>query len=271
MVGWSKMKPVIFVGPTLSGDPILASPKFEWLPPATEGDIYRTARRKDVRAIGLIDGQFESVPSVWHKEILWALSRGIRVFGASSIGALRAAELSDFGMIGVGTIFRQYRNNALRDDDEVAVLHAPFELGYRPLTDSMVDIRATIAKAQRRHIVSRRSALALVCVAKNQFYKDRTWNTIIEAAGRTRVPEDQLERLIRWLPLNTVDLKRRDALALLRLMLRSPATRRAHSKFQFHHTVFWQELVRSHSARSPKRPLPSASVARNGRSSRSPE
>jgi len=260
------MKPVIFVGPTLSCDPILASPKFEWLPPATEGDIYRAARRKYVRAIGLIDGQFESVPSVWHKELLWALSRGIRVFGAASIGALRAAELADFGMIGVGAIFRQYRNNALRDDDEVAVLHAPVELGYRPLTDSMVDIRATVARAERRGIVSHRSALALIQVGKNLFYKDRTWNAIVDAARRTRVSEDQLERLVRWLPSNTVDLKRRDALALLRLMLRSPTTRRAHCKFQFHHTVFWQELVRSHSAGSPTRGLPSASVARNWRS-----
>ena len=270
MVGGSKMKPAIFVGPTLSCDPILASPEFEWLPPATEGDIYRTARRKDVRAIGLIDGQFESVPSVWHKEILWALSRGIRVFGASSIGALRAAELADFGMIGVGTIFRQYRTNVLRDDDEVAVLHAPVELGYRPLTDSMVDIRATIARAERRGIVSHRSALALVHIAKSLFYKDRTWNAIVEAARRARVPENQLERLIRWLPLNTVDLKRRDALALLRLMLRSPATCRTRSKspFQFHHTVFWQELVRSHSDRSNMRRLPS--VARNSRLTRSP-
>lgn len=254
------MKPVIFVGPTLSCDPILASPKFEWLPPATEGDIYRTARRKDVHAIGLIDGQFESVPSVWHKEILWALSRGIRVFGASSIGALRAAELADFGMIGVGTIFRQYRSNTLCDDDEVAVLHAPVELGYRPLTDSMVDIRATIARAERRGIISHRSALVLMQVAKSLFYKDRAWNAIVEAARRMRVSEVQLERLIRWLPANTVDLKRRDALSLLRLMLRSPATRRTRSKltFQFQHTVFWQELVRSHSA------------ARNRRSFRSP-
>ena len=53
-------------------------------------------------AIGLIDGYFERVPSVSHKEILWAMSQGIVVIGAASMGALRAAELAPFGMLGVG-------------------------------------------------------------------------------------------------------------------------------------------------------------------------
>lgn len=245
------MKSVIFVGPTLSGHPILASPEFVWLPPAAEGDIYRAARKRGIRAIGLIDGIFEAVPSVWHKEILWALSRGIHVFGASSMGALRAAELADFGMIGVGAIFRQYRNDTLQDDDEVAVLHAPAELGYRPLSDSMVDIRATLAKAQRRQIVSQRSAVALAQIAKRLFFKDRTWSVIVEKAAQAQVSKVQLERLTHWLPSNTVEQKRRDALAMLRLMTNGSSARRSRftPAFEFQRTDFWRTLVRSHSGR----------------------
>ena len=55
--------------------------------------------------IGIIDGYFEIVPTVWHKEILWAMAQGIHVFGAASIGALRAAELDAFGMRGIGRIY----------------------------------------------------------------------------------------------------------------------------------------------------------------------
>jgi hypothetical protein len=248
------MKHVIFVGPTLCGHPILASPEFDWRPPAAEGDIYRAARKKGVRAIGLIDGQFESVPSVWHKEILWALSRGIRVYGASSMGALRAAELAEFGMIGVGTIFRQYRNNKLVDDDEVAVLHAPAEFGYRPLTDAMVDIRATLAKAQRCRVISARSAGALVRIAKILFFKDRTWNAILVAAADTAIPGVQLEKLVRWLASNAVELKRRDALAMLRLMTQGNTARGRRPTFQFQRTDFWQQLVRNHVDRSLRPP-----------------
>ena len=71
-------------------------------------------------AIGIIDGYFENIPSVWHKEILWAMSQGIHVFGSASMGALRAAELAPFGMEGVGAIFEAYRDGWLEDDDEVA-------------------------------------------------------------------------------------------------------------------------------------------------------
>ena len=239
------MTNVVFVGPTLSGDPILASADFDWQPPAAEGDVYRAARRKGVRAIGLIDGQFESVPSVWHKEILWALSRGIRVFGAASMGALRAAELADFGMTGVGAIFRRYRDGTLRDDDEVAVLHAPAELGYRPLTDSMVDIRATLEQARSRGVVSARAAAILSQSAKALFFKERTWTAILEEAG---IPNAQRARFARWLPANKVDLKRADALAMLRRMSKAgrDERRRPAPGFRFQRTDFWLELERRH-------------------------
>jgi hypothetical protein len=244
------VRAAIFVGPTLAGDPVLASPHFEWLPPAAEGDVYRAARRK-VAAIGLIDGLFETVPSVWHKEVLWALSRGIPVFGAASMGALRAAELADFGMVGVGMVYRQFKAGKLQDDDEVTVLHAPRELGYRPLTDAMVDIRATLALARRRQIVSQRAAKVLLHIAKNMFFKDRVWSAIISEASRSRVSRSQLGRFSRWLPANSVEQKRRDALAMVRAMRDVPAGRSAGGRpcFKFQHTDFWQELVRTHATR----------------------
>ena len=95
---------VVFVGPTISSDDCRAILTAEYLPPASQGDVYRATLLRPF-AIGIIDGYFEQVPSVWHKEILWALAQGIHVFGSASIGALRAAELEAFGMRGVGAIF----------------------------------------------------------------------------------------------------------------------------------------------------------------------
>ena len=63
-----------------------------WRPPARQGDVYRAALARPA-IIGIIDGYFETMPTVWHKEILWAMAKGIHVYGAASIGALRAAEL----------------------------------------------------------------------------------------------------------------------------------------------------------------------------------
>ena len=125
------MTACVFVGPTLPAHEIQKVTDYVCLPPVEQGDVYRAMARAP-RAIGIIDGYFDGSPAVWHKEILFAMSRGVHVFGASSMGALRAAELSVFGMHGVGTIFEAYRDGTLEDDDEVALLHGPAEAGYIP-------------------------------------------------------------------------------------------------------------------------------------------
>ena len=101
-------------------------------PPAEAGDLYRAARA-GAAVIGLVDGVFEDRPTVWHKEILWALAAGVRVYGAASLGALRAAECAAFGMEGVGAIFARCRSGDLEDDHELALAYAPRELDYTPL------------------------------------------------------------------------------------------------------------------------------------------
>ena len=95
----------MFVGPTLAAADARGVLDAVYLPPARQGDVYRAVLRDHPRAIGLVDGYFQDVPSVWHKEILWAMARDTQVFGSASMGALRAAELAELGMRGVGRIF----------------------------------------------------------------------------------------------------------------------------------------------------------------------
>ena len=114
----------VFLGPTLAADRARAELDAVCLPPVSEGDIYRLWGRRP-RAIGIVDGYFERVPAVWHKEIMWIMERGVHVFGAASMGALRAVELDSFGMRGVGWVYQQFRDGMLDRDDEVAVKHGP--------------------------------------------------------------------------------------------------------------------------------------------------
>src|SRR6266568_28399 len=113
---------IVFSGPSLPPSKAPVYPGLEWRPPVRQGDVYMAAQSRPA-LIGIIDGYYETVATVWHKEILWAMAQGIHVYGAASIGALRAAELADFGMKGIGAIFRLFYTAALQDDDEVAVLH----------------------------------------------------------------------------------------------------------------------------------------------------
>jgi len=62
---------------------------------------------------------------VAHKEILDVLKKGVTVVGGSSMGALRAAELDAFGMVGAGRIYECYRSGRIEADDEVAVTYNP--------------------------------------------------------------------------------------------------------------------------------------------------
>src|SRR5437879_3858348 len=76
------MSVYVFVGPTIGTDEASKELDATFLPPAAQGDVYRIAS-EGARAIGIIDGYFENVPAVWHKEILWAMSQGVHVFGAA--------------------------------------------------------------------------------------------------------------------------------------------------------------------------------------------
>ena len=129
-------------------------------------------------AIGIIDGYFSGKAAVWHKEILWALSQQIPVFGASSMGALRAAELDTFGMVGIGKVYESYAAGRTEDDDDVAVVHAPVELGSAPLSEPMVNIRATLAGAVEAEVMSEEEAEFLRRRAKSLNYVNRTWDQV---------------------------------------------------------------------------------------------
>lgn len=212
------MKAIVFVGPTLPPrlrPTAAAGAPWDWRPPVRQGDLYRAAAHDRPMAIGIVDGYFEAVPSVWHKEILWAMAEGIHVFGAASIGALRAAELAAFGMRGLGRIYEDFRDGVLQDDDEVAVLHGPEELGYPPLTEAMVNIRATLDAAIAAGVLAHAAAGAVCDTAKALFYKERAWEAVLRAVSAAGLTAREIGAFEAWLPAGRIDRKRADAEAML--------------------------------------------------------
>jgi hypothetical protein len=181
---------------------------------------------------------------VWHKEILYALSLGIRVFGGSSMGALRAAELAAFGMEGVGRIFDAYRSGAYEDDDDVAVSHGPAESGWRVLSDAMVNIRLGLELAVAAAVVTPAERELLLAIAKSIYYADRTWIAVCAEARTQGVSPATLESLLAWVRRERPDQKRADARELLdRVASECRAGLRPHQPtFQLERTVFWEQL-----------------------------
>jgi len=239
------MKVTVFAGPTLDAATIASYVDAEVLGPASFGDVYRAARRR-VDAIAIIDGYFDRVAAVWHKEVLWAMSEGVHVFGAASMGALRAAELSDFGMVGIGEIFRAYQSGELEDDDEVAVAHGSADVGYSGASEAMVNIRASLRSAVVDGVCTKEDGEALQQLAKTQFYAERTFPRLLNDAQAAGIEPDVVARLRAWLPAGRIDLKRLDALMLIEHLRKwgSEATAPKRVSYRFSGTDAWHQAVR---------------------------
>ena len=205
------MRIVVFAGPSLPMADRAAFGRIEWRPPAEAGDLLRLMQETP-RRICLIDGYFDHRPAVRHKEILLLLSAGVEIFGASSIGALRAAEMAEFGMTGVGAIYRAYASGRIAGDDEVALIHGPQEWDWRPISVPLVDVRATLCRALRHHILSAGQARSLMQAAAECHYVDRTWDEVLR---RSTARDPLSERQRQGLRDNCVDQKRADARACL--------------------------------------------------------
>jgi hypothetical protein len=214
----------VFAGPSLSAADVQdafggVAAEVTVLPPIEQGDILRLAvTLPDV--IGIVDGTFFHAPAVLHREILFALERGVRVLGAASIGALRAAELDRFGMEGIGAVYRAYRTGTLESDDEVAVLHGSAADAYRPLTEALITIRHNLRLARRRCVISASAAAAALRAARGLHFTRRTHAALLAA-----VPGDERAAFARFLECEAVDLKRRDARLLVRTIARRVAGR----------------------------------------------
>lgn len=200
---------VLFAGPSLAGASLPR--EVEHHPPAVCGDLAALLATPPA-AVGLIDGHFGIAPTVWHKEILDLLACGVRVLGAASIGALRAAELADAGMEGVGAIYAAYRAGTIERDDAVMVLQAPADYGFAPLTVPLVDaehaLHAVECPEGERRMMQR--------IVRTTAYQVRTWPHCLDAYRRRMGAEFPvaLEALAR-----VPSLKRQDAQLLVERLL----------------------------------------------------
>jgi hypothetical protein len=239
----------VFLGPSLDrASAIAALPQAELLPPVAQGDVLRVVAR-GCQSLVVIDGVFEQTPAVWHKELLFAMSQGVRVIGAASMGALRAAELDRYGMEGVGWVYRQYAQG-LRDDDEVALLHADAELGYANLSVPMIQVRHVLTQGPADDPACQALA-ALAGEIKARFYPGRTVDwlaTLLHAHGYSRAVADEV---LTRLTAAEHSVKRADALLALAHAQNAPAALAMPAPQT--PTVFMQRLVRSlgHAADTP--------------------
>ncbi|MEV4000555.1 TfuA-like protein [Streptomyces halstedii] len=209
----------VFVGPTLArSEPQLTVPGVRVHPPARHGDLF-SASIRDGDTVVLIDGVYHQAPALRHKEILAAMGRGVRLIGAASIGALRAAELDRFGMLGVGAVYSAYADGAITGDDEVAVGQAP-DGEFRALTWPVVGLRHVLQLARSAGVVDGDRAARLLAALRGVYYPQRTLAAVQAVCDR-----EGEAGFARWLTARRAedphfgDIKRADALQALGVAL----------------------------------------------------
>jgi hypothetical protein len=226
---------IVFAGPSLpdaadfAGSAIVRDP-------AASGDVAK-AVLDGATVIGIVDGYFENVASVWHKEILFALSEGVTVIGGASMGALRAAECATFGMIGIGSVFEAYASGDLVDDDAVGQVHGPAELGYVALSEPLVNVTATATALRRQRLISDEECEDILASAKAMFFKTRGFQTILAATSLSSTRASEIRDLCLR---HRRDVKREDAMALMSVVEAAPDRRSDPPKgWTFAETQMW--------------------------------
>jgi hypothetical protein len=207
-------RPLLFLGPTLA-----TSARAREL--AKSCQVRRPVRRDDIAKlvaertkpglVVIVDGVFHDSLAVGHAEIRDALERGWKVWGLSSMGAIRAREMTDLGMRGFGRVFEYFMGEGDFQDDEVALLHEP-AAPYRPVSEPLVHLRAAIDHLVLEGVVTADGASEVVADLKRRWYGERTLRRALHAlkphakAGADAL-EDELRRFDRF-RLKTLDLVR---------------------------------------------------------------
>lgn len=219
------MNVTVFLGPSLPLDEARGIlPDANFRPPAEQCDVLTAVERDGAQVIGLIDGTFLQNLSVWHNELCYALSRGVTVYGASSIGALRAVETERFGSIGVGRIYQWYRDGLVNSDDEVALVHGDSSSGFRQMSLPLVNIRASLERAVSKGLVAESIAMKAIQIVRTIYFPERTPALILRRWRAEGITGDWLDAMERALTVDYVDLKRCDARELLQRVQRDLST-----------------------------------------------
>ena len=209
-------KPIIFLGPSLSHEKARKIFQADFRGPAKKGDLLRVSGDiDDSTIVCLVDALFlQDYPPSPIEVYQLMLNKNIKLYGAASLGALRAVELEKFGMIGMGKIFELYKKGKLTADDEVAVTFVEGE--HQLQSEAMIDIRFNLFLAHRMGIINEITKKTIAKVAKNIYFPYRNYTDILDQTEKQypAISKD-LKSFRTYIIKNRQSLKERDTIKLI--------------------------------------------------------
>ena len=226
MVKPNLSQPVVFAGASIRAFNQQIHRTFDVRPPIRRGDLVAVFEQNQSSRPGIViilDGIFGTKLAVPPGEIYQLLERGWRVFGASSIGALRAADCHCAGMIGMGHIYTGYALGRYTSENDVSTLYHSDD--YAQLTYSLAQMDWCLSMLVRCVTPEKQSLIS----AFNRKMRAKYWahrnieftlNLFRSTFGdtHTKLFEDCLAHP--WM-----DIKVRDAAGLMNTLIQAGAAR----------------------------------------------
>lgn len=186
--------PMVFLGPSLARDEAAdILPMAVIAPPARRGD-FDAIDESEVDEVILIDGvmvyDHPPSPSETHRLV----ARGIRVMGASSLGALRAVELHAHGVEGVGWVYEQVRDRNITADDELVARLDPRTGSAQ--TIFVVNLRYAMTELAGSGEVTTALADATISAVTARHFEDRTPHAVVDLAVSHGMTPATAQRLL---------------------------------------------------------------------------
>jgi hypothetical protein len=202
------MRTVVFLGPSCPLVVAEAILNADYRPPARRGDIL-VACESGAKIVVLIDGVmiYEYPPSP--KEIATAVASGTAVVGGASLGALRAVELRNHGVRGVGWVYARYLDGTVDADDEVVVKLDP-RTGS-PWSVPLIRIRYALECLREEGVITDEAAAIVIARLKEIHFEERTFEAVIELCKQEKLGDDLAPQLLD----RRYDVKRMDTVASL--------------------------------------------------------
>jgi hypothetical protein len=179
--------------------------------------VARDDLPKDVdqgfNVIAIVDGKFDQSMSVSPTEIMDALRCGVRVYGSSSIGALRAAETQAYGMIGVGEIYEYIRSKPFFRDDLLGQVFVDFDQSFKSYT--YVDFFFATENLVKKGLINRKDAQKLCRIYADLHYMDRNSSALLSILSRKKSASQTLIQAAKRIFNSGYSQKKVDAIRLM--------------------------------------------------------
>jgi hypothetical protein len=199
--------PVVFTGISATREEAEVFGLTDIRPPVKRGDLDQLEHG---RVVAIVDGELDPATMLLEAEVTRAMRRGVELRGAASVGALIAFDFRDYGMTGIGWVYKAYCAGRIAGADEIAVVYDP--LSHRPLTVPLVNIRVYLDALVDNGLIKRTEADAAMVILKSLNPEDRTSEGV--ASGLRKVFDDQRIEGLGLAGGRGFDIKKHDAFQL---------------------------------------------------------